>query len=116
MEGILLDMARVAAEAADRRGTVWTLSGSWELNANLLRFPAGTGVKEHTNEAVDVLLVGVTGEGLVRIGGDEHRLRPGVLVAVPKGVRRSLSSLSEDFSCLSVHRRRGPLLPGRPPG
>ncbi|ABG05536.1 Cupin 2, conserved barrel [Rubrobacter xylanophilus DSM 9941] len=112
-EAVFLDLARAAAEAGDRRGAVWTLAGSGELNANLLRFPAGGGVEEHVNEAVDVLLVGVSGEGAVRVGAEEHRLRPGTLVVVPKGARRSLRGLSADFSCLSVHRRRGPLLPGR---
>ncbi|QYJ15661.1 hypothetical protein Rxycam_01487 [Rubrobacter xylanophilus DSM 9941] len=111
MESVFLDMVRATARGG--RGTVWTLADSGELNANLLRFPAGTGVEEHTNEAVDVLLVGVAGEGLARVGGEEHRLRPGVLLAIPKGAPRSLRALSGDFVCLSVHRRRGPLVPKR---
>jgi quercetin dioxygenase-like cupin family protein len=58
---------------------------------------------------VDVLLVGVSGSGLVEVDGEEHRLGPGKLIFIPKGTRRSTRSLSEGFAYLTVHRRRGPL-------
>lgn len=41
--------------------------------------------------------------------GEEHAVSAGVLVFVPKGVRRSTRSASEDFAYLSIHRRRGAL-------
>ncbi len=95
--------------AAAGEGAVWTLRGSEDLNANLVRFTRGRGVDEHTNTEVDVIVVGVSGSGVVTIDGDEHPLSAGTLAFVPKGTRRSTRSTSEDFAYLSVHRRRGPL-------
>ena len=97
-------------------GALWTLEGSEDLNANLVRFPTGKGVGEHVNGEVDVLLVGVSGAGYVAVDGLDHRLRSGVAVLVPKGSRRSTRSASSDFAYLTVHRRRGPLRIGRPGG
>ena len=88
---------------------VWTLKQGDDINANLVRFPAGSGVGEHVNEEIDVLVVGVSGTGLVQVDGCEHHLRAGTVVLVPKGARRSTKSESGDFAYLSVHRRRGPL-------
>lgn len=102
-------LARMAEGAAGRSGTVWTLAGSADLNANLVRFDAGGGVAEHANEEVDVLLVGVTGSGVAVVDGEELALEAGSLVFAPKGARRSVRALSDGFSYLTVHRRRGPL-------
>lgn len=94
----------------------WSLRESVDLNANLVRFPTGEGVGEHVNGELDVLFVGISGSGLVTVDGREHRLRAGRAVLVKKGARRSTTSLSEDFACLTVHRRRGPLRLGRADG
>ena len=99
--------------AARGVGVLWTLEGSEDLNANLVRFPAGEGVGEHVNGEVDVLFVGVTGTGRVSVDGLGYPLRAGVVVFVPKGTRRSTRSESVDFAYLTVHRRRGPLRVGR---
>ena len=96
-------------------GALWILEGSEDLNANLIGFPVGEGVGEHVNGEVDVLVVGVSGEGCVSVDGRAHPLRAGVVVFVPKGTRRSTRSDSADFAYLSVHRRRSPLRIGRPP-
>lgn len=90
-------------------GALWTLQGSEDLNANLIRFRSGEGVGEHVTREVDVLIVGVTGAGHVAVDGHAHALRAGVIVFVPKGARRSTSSGSADFAYLTVHRRRGPM-------
>lgn len=90
-------------------GVVWTLEESGDLNANLVRFPTGEGVGEHANDEVDVIFLGVSGSGFVNVGGEDHCLSGGELVFVPKGVRRSTRSVSDDFAYLTVHRRRGPL-------
>jgi quercetin dioxygenase-like cupin family protein len=89
-------------------GAVWTLRGSEDLNANLVRFTRGRGVDEHTNTEVDVIFVGVSGSGVVTIDGDEHPLSAGTLAFAPKGTRRSSRSSSAEFAYLTVHRRRGP--------
>ena len=103
-----VDLAGISAGARGP-GTVWTEHRGRDLNANLVRFPEGKGVGEHVNEEVDVLFVGVSGSGTVEVDGDEHLLRSGVLVLAPKGARRATRSASDDFSYLTVHRRRGPV-------
>ena len=92
-----------------RAGVVWTLEQGGDFNVNLVRFPAGRGVGEHVNEEVDVLVVGVSGSGVVEVDGCEHHLRAGTVAFVPKGARRSTRAESGDFAYLTVHPRRGPL-------
>jgi len=88
---------------------IWTLQESADLNANLVRFDAGGGVGEHTNDEVDVLFIGVAGSGSVSVNGEEHHMSAGRLVFAPRGAPRSTGALSEGFAYLTVHRRRGPL-------
>jgi quercetin dioxygenase-like cupin family protein len=103
-----MDLAGTAAAAGERTGVIWTLLESNDLNANLVRFEAGGGVGEHTNDEVDVVFVGVSA-GSVLTNGEEHSLSAGTLVLVRRGARRSILSHSEGFSYLTIHRRRGPL-------
>jgi quercetin dioxygenase-like cupin family protein len=98
-----------ALAIGEEAGVVWSLKQGDEINLNLVRFPAGRGVSEHVNEELDVLIVGVSGSGLVEMNGYEHHLRAGTVAFVPKGARRSTRSESGDFAYLTVHRRRGPL-------
>ena len=88
---------------------VWTLEGRGDLNANLVRFETGGGVGEHVNDEADVLIVGVSGAGFVKVDGEERTLGAGVLVFVPKGLRRSTRAASEGFAYLTIHGRRGPI-------
>jgi quercetin dioxygenase-like cupin family protein len=104
-----VDLGQIVASAAGQEGVVWTIRESSELNANLVRFEVGGGVGEHANDEVDVLVVGVSGSGSVRVDGKEHPVSNGTLVFVPRGAWRSTRAASEDFAYLSVHRRRGPL-------
>jgi quercetin dioxygenase-like cupin family protein len=104
-----MDLNELAAAAGERAGVIWTLEGSGDLNANLVRFDRGGGVGEHLNDEVDVLFLGVAGSGIVRVGGEEHPLSAGRLVFVPRGVGRSTVALFDGFAYLTVHRRRGPV-------
>src|SRR5438105_310825 len=70
-------------------GPVWTHT-STDLNVNLLHFDAGKGVPEHVNDEVDVLIVGVAGEGVLEVNGAPHPVVAGIACVVPKGARRSL--------------------------
>jgi quercetin dioxygenase-like cupin family protein len=111
--GCLMDLAGTAASAGEQTGVIWTLRGSSDLNANLVSFEAGGGVGEHINDEVDVIFVGVSGTGSVLTNGEESSLSAGTLVLVRKGTRRSTLALSEGFTYLTVHLRRGPLHLGR---
>jgi quercetin dioxygenase-like cupin family protein len=110
-EGYDVDLLEISATDPGT-GVIWTLEGSTQVNANLVRFDAGGGVGEHVNEEVDVLYVGVAGSGIVRVDGEEHALSAGRLVFAPKRARRSTSTSSDGFAYLTVHRRRGPLRVG----
>jgi quercetin dioxygenase-like cupin family protein len=104
-----VNLKDAAATAGERSGVIWTLDTSSDLNANLVRFGTGQGVGEHVNNEVEVIVVGVSGSGIVTVDQKEHALSAGMLVFIPKGARRATASTSEDFAYLSVHHRRRPL-------
>lgn len=105
------DLAALAAEGAARQPAWAHLSE--DLNVNLLVWEAGQGVEEHLNAEVDVLLVGVAGEGVVVVDGLSCSLRAGQALIVPKGARRGIRAGSGRFAYLTCHRRRGGLWPRR---
>jgi quercetin dioxygenase-like cupin family protein len=102
-------IAEILASTKERTGVIWSLQESRDLNVNLVQFAEGEGVGEHVNDEVDVLFVGVSGSGEVRINGTLHGLSSGTLILIPKGVRRSTRGTSANFAYLTVHQRRGPL-------
>lgn len=104
-----VNLGEIARSATGREGAIWTLEAGRDLNANLVRFEAGAGVGEHVNDEVDVLIVGVSGTGLVGVGGEEHAVANGDAVFVPRGSLRYTRAVSDGFAYLSVHRRKGPL-------
>jgi quercetin dioxygenase-like cupin family protein len=104
-----VNLKGVVVTAGDSAGVIWTLDASSDLNANLVRFGTGQGVGEHVNDEVEVIVLGVSGSGIVRVDREEHALSAGILVIIPKGARRSTVSTSEDFAYLTVHCRRRPL-------
>jgi quercetin dioxygenase-like cupin family protein len=105
----LVDLVALAAQSADR-GPIWSHQGD-ELNVNLLLLPEGSGIAEHVNSEVEVLIVGVAGEGAVEIDGTPHRLASGQALVVPKGARRAIRSVGGRFAYLTCHRRRAGLWP-----
>ncbi len=104
-----MDLQRALVAAGRQQGVVWTLEESDDLNANLVRFGPGQGVGEDVNNEVDVVFVGISGSGVVEVGGEERALSAGKMVFVPKGAGRSTRGTSEGFAYLTVHGRRGPL-------
>jgi quercetin dioxygenase-like cupin family protein len=91
-------------------GPVWSRSSD-DLNVNLLHFEAGQGVPNHRNDEVDVLIVGIAGEGILEIAGVPRPLRAGTACIVPKGVMRSIRCERGSCAYLSCHRRRAGLWP-----
>lgn len=104
-----VDLPRLV-RAATTGETPW-IHQSEDLNVNLLVFARDEGVDEHVNGEVDVLLVGIAGEGIVNVDGMRRVLRAGYALLIPKGARRGMRGLSEPFAYLSCHRRRGGLWP-----
>jgi quercetin dioxygenase-like cupin family protein len=105
------DLVQMADEPLPA-GVAWHLAGAGDLNANLVAFPAGQGVAAHINREVDVLIVGIAGDGEVVVDGVRHPVRPAVAVLIPRGARRETRAVSERFGYLTVHRSRMPLLLG----
>jgi len=103
------DLAALA-RSATAPGAIWTRQ-SQDLNVNLLVFPSGEGVAEHVNAEVDVLLVGIAGEGAVTIDGTRQILNAGHAIVIPQGANRGIQSMSDPFAYLTCHRRRGGLWP-----
>lgn len=116
MGGAAVDLTQLAARGGE--GAIWTLEGSEDLNANLVRFEAAEAevVGEHVNEEVDVLFAGLSVAGTVRVDGEPHPLEVGRVVLAPKGSKRSVTRETESLAYLTVHRRRGPPGIGSKPG
>jgi mannose-6-phosphate isomerase-like protein (cupin superfamily) len=92
-------------------GILWG-QASEDLNVNLVALAPGGAIEEHINAVVDVLLVGVRGEGTISVDGVVDVFGLGRLLVVPKGARRAVSASSEGLTYLTCHRRRPGLQPG----
>jgi len=98
------------AQAFGHSGTAWTLKSD-DLNANLLVLNDGGRSSEHVNELLDVLIVGISGSGIVSIDSEENQLSVGGVMLALKGSIRSVRAVGGPFAYLTVHRRRGGLWP-----
>lgn len=89
-------------------GAVWKLDESdRQLDANLVHLPAGRRVDAHAETALDVLLVVVSGSGVLETGnGEELALTEGRVIWLPHGSQRSLNAGADGLLYLTVHRRR----------
>lgn len=108
-EVTVIDLVALAHTDTTRQ-PVWACVSA-DLNVNLLVFDSGTGVTAHVNDEVDVLLVGIAGEGVVEVDGVPRPLRTGQAVVIPRGARRAIHSAGGHFAYLTGHRRRGGLWP-----
>ncbi len=93
--------------APEGRGVAWS-ARSEDLNANLVVWPAGTGVDAHVNSERDVLWVVLDGEGEVVVDGRAHAVRGGWGALVPAGRERSVRAGPAGLRYVSVHLRRPP--------
>lgn len=107
------DLGAIAAVTAVR-GPAWTLTDR-DLNANLILLDAGQAIEAHVNGEVDVLIVGISGAGVITIDGVGYPVSTGRVLLLPKGSERRIAAESDRFAYLTVHRARAPLLPARGP-
>ncbi|MFE7455679.1 hypothetical protein [Streptomyces sp. NPDC057554] len=103
--------AVLASAAPDERGALWQLAEPGrELDANLVRLPAGAEVGEHQEDVLDVLLVVLAGGGHLRTGSGDGpeglELGGSTVVWLPRTSRRSLLAGPDGLTYLTVHRRR----------
>jgi quercetin dioxygenase-like cupin family protein len=102
----VVDVARaLAAASGDRDGAVWSLETD-DLDANLVRLGRAGTIGEHTNDEVDVVIVVLDGDGVVRIDDERHEVRSRTLVCVPRGTTRGIVAGDDGLVYVTVHRRR----------
>jgi len=102
----LPDLARLAPG----RKPAWSHRGE-DLNVNLISCINGEGVGQHVNTEVEVLIVGVDGDGSVELDGHWHALGSGQVIIIPKGARRATRCDGDHFTYLTCHRSRSGLWP-----
>jgi hypothetical protein len=78
-----------AVNAGDRAGVIWTLEASSDLNANVVHFGTGQGVEEHVNDEVEVIVVGVSGSGIVTVKPSAPLQTPAKVATWHTMIRRS---------------------------
>lgn len=101
--------ACLAAAPEEQGGALWRLAQrNRQLDANLVRLPAGASVAGHVESALDVLLLVVEGDGQLDNGAGERPqpLEPGVVAWLPKSAHRALVAGPRGLAYLTVHRRR----------
>lgn len=98
----------LVAQAEAGEGIVWKQQSA-DLNVNLFVLGEGGEIAEHVNTSLDVLLVGVDGEGRVTVDGEVLTVRPGTAAVIPQGARRSIRATGRRFAYVTCHRRRGGL-------
>ncbi|MFF8957503.1 hypothetical protein [Streptomyces sp. NPDC014894] len=99
--------AEVDAAPADRGGALWRLTAQGrQLDANLIRIPAGEEVAGHVEPDLDVLLCVVAGGGELEAGAGWERLEAGSVVWLPRGVRRGVRAGDAGLAYVTAHRRR----------
>ncbi|MFI9270720.1 cupin domain-containing protein [Kitasatospora sp. NPDC052896] len=105
---LLADLSECVAEAGpERRGALWRLTEpARQLDANLIRLPAGAVVAEHRENDLDVLLLVVAGDGTLLDGARTVPLGAGALAWLPRAARRGLRAGPDGLVYLTVHRRR----------
>ncbi|GFH34020.1 hypothetical protein [Streptomyces pacificus] len=91
----------------DRAGALWRLAEeSRQLDANVVRLPAGGRIAGHVEPELDVLLYVAAGDGVLELDDRPQNVVAGSVVWLPRGTRRALRAGSRGLVQLSVHRRR----------
>jgi quercetin dioxygenase-like cupin family protein len=109
-EGIGVMHLAAMARSAEVGQPLWA-DVTTDLNANLLILDDAQVVSRHVNGEVDVLLVGVGGQGLVEVNREIHRVEAGDAMLIPKGAERAVRSAEGRFAYLTCHRRREGIWP-----
>ncbi|HEU5333859.1 MAG TPA: hypothetical protein VFU73_13860 [Actinocrinis sp.] len=108
---LLADLDWCLAQAAEnQRGALWrSTEPGRQLDAALVRVPAGAAVPEHTEPDDDVLLLAVAGQGTLHTDTGQVALATHTLTWLPRGTRRSITAGPGGLAYLTVRRaaRRG---------
>lgn len=107
---LVVDLGAVSVGSG---GAIWSLPHGGDLDANLVRFEAGSGIDSHVNNDVDVLLFVQSGTADLTIDDHTQWLGTDHLAHIPRGSMRSIVAGDVGITYLSIHRRRSPLAIGR---
>ncbi len=108
-EAAMIDLAGLA-RAGTATGPLWTHEGA-DLDVNLVALDSPGRIEESVNTEVDVLVVGLAGEGVIEVEGRALRLAAEWAVVIPKGARRAIRTTQGRLAYLTCHRRRAELWP-----
>jgi quercetin dioxygenase-like cupin family protein len=104
---VLADLAELTADPVERAGARWTLSEPGrQLDANLIRLPAGHRVDTHLEPDLDVIVVVVAGSGTIGTPEGSRSIAEGAIAWLPRASTRSITAGPAGLSYLTVHRRR----------
>ena len=92
---------------------MWTAPPGRDLNVNLVVLGAGERIDEHTNAALDVLVIVLGGQGVARVDGADVPLRPHDALLIPKGATRGIAA-GDGLRYMTVHVARPPMQIGPP--
>ncbi|MFF4498586.1 hypothetical protein ACWC5F_32750 [Streptomyces sp. NPDC001272] len=110
----------LAAVEDGQSGALWRLRGAdRQLDANVVRHLPGAGGAEYTEDEVDVMMIVVSGTGILTLDGVQSHLSAGFLGLLPRGAARALLAGPQGLVVLTVHRKRrgmsiGPAAPAAP--
>ena len=99
------------AAGASGDGVAWS-SAPEGLNANLVVLAPGSGIGEHRNDTVDVLVIVLAGAVTVTVDGATYEMAAGAAGVVPRGAARAIRAGAGGARYLSIHRARGALQVG----
>ncbi|GHE73134.1 hypothetical protein GCM10014715_29300 [Streptomyces spiralis] len=117
MARVLCDVRALTGELPGPTGVLWKLAESGrQLDANLIRLPAGERIGTHTEPDLDVLVLVVTGEGVMDTPEGELPLTEGGLLWLPHGSTRGITAGPRGLAYVTVHRRRPGMQIRRRPG
>lgn len=106
---ILCDTKVLAAARPAATGVLWKLAESGrQLDANLVHLAAGEHIAAHAEPDLDVLVLVVSGSGVLGAGTADRPqpLADGTLVWLPHGSTRSITAGDAGLGYVTVHRRR----------
>ena len=94
---VAMEWVRLRERVAFQEGKMarHLLAATSRCQADLYCLHPGQAQAVHTHNDQDKLYVGVEGVGRVRVGEEEQRLEPGVLVVAPAGVAHGLDNPSD---------------------
>ncbi|HSI72330.1 MAG TPA: cupin domain-containing protein [Fimbriimonas sp.] len=92
-------------ESAAVNGPQWSHECE-DLDITLLYWNEGDAIPEHVNHEVDVVVIGLSGVGVVTVAGESSLMGPGSLVVIPKGIKRAFTAGAGGFGQLNIHKRR----------